>query len=275
MQRDHRREARRAAPAVRWILTATTWRCCSSPSPRPGHGLLSSRRCQIERRRREVRAGGRGGGGGGVGRDEADQGRRQELPEELHVTELFVLGNDECDDMYDFGLIDRACSAPLTRRSSTTRASATRGPLYVARNNKPPLLVGIVSWGYKCGSKKHPGVYMRVCYYDWIVSVSDGALCGEGGCPLYVLPPTACSSRTRTPIPTARPARTGTATTARSATSTPRPARWTRASPRTTRRTSSRTARSAASRRRRRAAAAGGCSAPTRTRIRRRRMERR
>ena len=117
-------------------------------------------------------------------------------PEELHVTELFVLDNDECDEMYEsFSLIDEGMLCAFDEEEFDDACLGdSGGPLYVPRNNKPPLLVGIVSWGYKCGSKKHPGVYTRVShYYDWIVSVSDGALCGEGGCSPYVLPPSACS----------------------------------------------------------------------------------
>jgi len=49
------------------------------------------------------------------------------------------------------------------------------GPLY-DRQNK--VLVGVISWGIRCGEAGHPGVYARVSSeYDWIV----GTICNNHG----------------------------------------------------------------------------------------------
>ena len=49
------------------------------------------------------------------------------------------------------------------------------GPIVSTRDNVP-VLVGIVSWGYKCNVEDYPGVYCDVSkFVDWISSETDNA----------------------------------------------------------------------------------------------------
>lgn len=47
------------------------------------------------------------------------------------------------------------------------------GPLLVQLPNRRWVIVGIVSWGLRCGEKDHPGIYTRVNkYISWVVENS-------------------------------------------------------------------------------------------------------
>jgi secreted trypsin-like serine protease len=50
------------------------------------------------------------------------------------------------------------------------------GPLMWPDENQY-YLMGVVSYGYKCGKANHPGVYTRVTHFvDWIVDKIDNSL---------------------------------------------------------------------------------------------------
>jgi secreted trypsin-like serine protease len=48
------------------------------------------------------------------------------------------------------------------------------GPLMIQLPNQRWIIVGIVSWGIRCGDPKHPGIYTRVNkYVEWIVENAE------------------------------------------------------------------------------------------------------
>ena len=47
------------------------------------------------------------------------------------------------------------------------------GPLLLQLPNRRWVVVGIVSWGVRCGEPNHPGIYTRVSTFtDWIINNS-------------------------------------------------------------------------------------------------------
>jgi serine protease 56 len=52
--------------------------------------------------------------------------------------------------------------------------SFSSGPLMIQLPNQRWIIVGIVSWGIRCGDPKHPGIYTRVNkYVEWIVENAE------------------------------------------------------------------------------------------------------
>lgn len=117
-------------------------------------------------------------------------------PKKGTALEVFGFGSKNrnrptvANQLYSARLIDRAgpkgaCgrygngynkSAMLCAGVPTGRSDACQGdsggPLTTATNNR--LLVGIVSWGDRCGSAKYPGVYTRVSTYAKLITKVTG-----------------------------------------------------------------------------------------------------
>nr|WP_319383284.1 serine protease [uncultured Roseibium sp.] len=102
----------------------------------------------------------------GWGVTEAGQGAKN-----LQEVSLPIISNETCRASYPNEVIDETqiCAAYSDgQRDSCSGDSG--GPLVVEIGNTGNFVqVGVVSWGYGCAEKGHPGVYARVAaYIDWI-----------------------------------------------------------------------------------------------------------
>lgn len=99
--------------------------------------------------------------GGGVG----------SLPSALQHVELKYISNASCKNEYGYDPVDitsnMMCAADFENGNAQDSCSGdSGGPLYDSENN---VLVGVVSWGYKCAEANYPGVYSRIsAQIDWI-----------------------------------------------------------------------------------------------------------
>ncbi|KAM7314535.1 proclotting enzyme [Ixodes scapularis] len=88
----------------------------------------------------------------------------------LQQVKLRVWNNSECDTKF-VQPITKAflCAGPLKEKGDSCQGDSG-GPLMVQdKNTKQWTLIGIVSWGIKCGEPGIPGIYTRVTeYLDFI-----------------------------------------------------------------------------------------------------------
>jgi hypothetical protein len=98
-------------------------------------------------------------------------------PDRLQQAELPVISQDSCSERLgvDFDPGSMICagvlaSSPSAQDGIDACMGDSGGPLVYFRDNEP-VLVGLVSWGYTCGSDKVWGVYTKVsAYTEWIRS---------------------------------------------------------------------------------------------------------
>jgi len=78
-----------------------------------------------------------------------------------------------CLDENDYVLDeDKVCGYNPNWESDTCQGDSGGGMVVHGRNNTPPELVGVVSYGEGCGDLKKPGIYARVQYFTgWIRSI--------------------------------------------------------------------------------------------------------
>lgn len=98
-------------------------------------------------------------------------GGTESLPTALQHVELKYISNTSCKNDYGYSSSDitsnMMCAADFENGSAQDACSGdSGGPLYDSENN---VLVGVVSWGYKCAEPDYPGVYSRISsQFDWI-----------------------------------------------------------------------------------------------------------
>ncbi|KAJ8388845.1 hypothetical protein AAFF_G00126010 [Aldrovandia affinis] len=86
--------------------------------------------------------------------------------DKLQCLEIPILSDRDCDNSYP-GMITPAmfCAGYLEGGKDSCQGDSG-GP--VVCNGK---LQGVVSWGYGCAERDHPGVYAKVCLFnDWLAS---------------------------------------------------------------------------------------------------------
>ncbi|KAG7457716.1 hypothetical protein MATL_G00230100 [Megalops atlanticus] len=86
--------------------------------------------------------------------------------DKLQCLEIPILSETDCDSSYP-GMITPAmfCAGYLEGGKDSCQGDSG-GP--VVCNGE---LQGVVSWGYGCAEKNHPGVYARVCMFnDWLAT---------------------------------------------------------------------------------------------------------
>uniref|UniRef100_A0A4W6BM38 trypsin n=1 Tax=Lates calcarifer TaxID=8187 RepID=A0A4W6BM38_LATCA len=91
-------------------------------------------------------------------------GQHHELQNKLQCLDIPILSDRDCDNSYP-GMITQAmfCAGYLEGGKDSCQGDSG-GP--VVCNGE---LQGVVSWGYGCAEKDHPGVYAKVCIFnDWL-----------------------------------------------------------------------------------------------------------
>jgi serine protease 56 len=79
-----------------------------------------------------------------------------------------VWNNTHCQSKYAHRILETVICAGETGLDSCQGDSG--GPLMVQLPNNRWTVVGIVSWGVRCGEEDHPGIYTRVSeYIQWII----------------------------------------------------------------------------------------------------------
>ncbi|PIE35765.1 MAG: hypothetical protein CSA54_05210 [Gammaproteobacteria bacterium] len=101
------------------------------------------------------------------------------FPMLLREVDLQVTDFGSCSDAYD-GLADSQICASVPGGGKDSCQGDSGGPL-IARTPEGPILVGIVSFGQKCGAATHPGVYTMVSAFgDFLSSRGDVETPGGG-----------------------------------------------------------------------------------------------
>ncbi|XP_030639320.1 trypsin-2 [Chanos chanos] len=85
-------------------------------------------------------------------------------PDKLQCLEIPILSDRDCDKSYPGMITDAMFCAGYLEGGKDSCQGDSGGP--VVCNGE---LQGIVSWGYGCAEKNHPGVYAKVCLFNqWI-----------------------------------------------------------------------------------------------------------
>ncbi|KAF2888716.1 hypothetical protein ILUMI_17457, partial [Ignelater luminosus] len=95
------------------------------------------------------------------------------LPAEemLNAVDVYIIEQSRCANMYeihDLMITDTMFCAGVEEGGKDACNFDSGGAIF-----EHELLIGIISWGHKCGEKNKPGVYVRVnLYKDWITKTS-------------------------------------------------------------------------------------------------------
>ncbi|UXI17402.1 NFU1 iron-sulfur cluster scaffold [Sarcoptes scabiei] len=89
-------------------------------------------------------------------------------PELLQVAQIPVVEREVCKKLYARGNLhpnnDMFCAGDINKGGLDACKGDSGGPAVLAG-----VQVGIVSWGYKCGDPRHPGVYTLVSHFvPWV-----------------------------------------------------------------------------------------------------------
>ncbi|KAL0985050.1 hypothetical protein UPYG_G00152270 [Umbra pygmaea] len=84
--------------------------------------------------------------------------------DKLQCLQLPILSSQDCENSYPGMITNSMFCAGFMEGGKDSCQGDSGGP--VVCNNQ---LQGIVSWGYGCAEKNHPGVYTKVCIFnDWL-----------------------------------------------------------------------------------------------------------
>ncbi|KAL7840467.1 hypothetical protein AOLI_G00257900 [Acnodon oligacanthus] len=85
-------------------------------------------------------------------------------PNKLQCLEIPILSDADCQNSYPGMITDSMFCAGYLEGGKDSCQGDSGGP--VVCNNE---LQGVVSWGYGCAEKNHPGVYAKVCkFISWL-----------------------------------------------------------------------------------------------------------
>lgn len=100
------------------------------------------------------------------------------VPNVLQVARLPVIGNKQCQDMYENSghmkiISDSFLCAGYANGGHDSCEGDSGGPLQVQRGDNKWVLVGTVSHGIKCAEPNLPGIYIRTtAYLPWIRAIT-------------------------------------------------------------------------------------------------------
>ena len=87
----------------------------------------------------------------------------------LREVSLPIWNNTDCSQAYSRNFSFNILCAGYREGGKDTCQGDSGGPLMLQGSNRKWMLVGIVSWGHRCGEPGFPGVYTRVSQYlAWI-----------------------------------------------------------------------------------------------------------
>lgn len=109
--------------------------------------------------------------------------RRGQPSNILLQVQIPVVSTDECNDAE---IYDNLINGDTMICAGSFREDACRGDSGNPLVNEDGVVVGIVSWGFRCGGAVHPGVYTRVSTFDDYIR--------EGVCALAVNAPCYCDN---------------------------------------------------------------------------------
>uniref|UniRef100_A0A8C4GRX2 trypsin n=1 Tax=Dicentrarchus labrax TaxID=13489 RepID=A0A8C4GRX2_DICLA len=93
-------------------------------------------------------------------------GQHHELQNKLQCLNIPILSFKDCDNSYPGMITDAMFCAGYLEGGKDSCQGDSGGP--VVCNGE---LQGVVSWGYGCAERDHPGVYAKVCIFnDWLES---------------------------------------------------------------------------------------------------------
>ena len=96
----------------------------------------------------------------------------EKYPNQLHAVDLQIADFKQCSTTYN-GLESSMICATSPKGDKDSCQGDSGGPL-VARTEKGSTVVGIVSFGDKCASKTHPGVYTKVSAFNKFIENNTG-----------------------------------------------------------------------------------------------------
>jgi secreted trypsin-like serine protease len=86
----------------------------------------------------------------------------------LMEVSLPIWKNEDCQQKYAHKIFDTVLCAGTGGKDACQGDSGS--PLMMQLPNRRWIVIGIVSWGVRCGEPNHPGIYTRVSQYiQWIV----------------------------------------------------------------------------------------------------------
>ncbi|XP_049524699.1 proclotting enzyme-like isoform X5 [Dermacentor silvarum] len=87
----------------------------------------------------------------------------------LREVKLVVWNNTECNDRFAQPITEVFLCAGPKRREGDACQGDSGGPLMVQSRSKQWTLIGVISWGIKCGEPGVPGIYTRISHFlDYI-----------------------------------------------------------------------------------------------------------
>ncbi len=89
--------------------------------------------------------------------------------DQLRQVSLPVWNNTSCDAAFSVAITELMLCAGNRKGGKDSCQGDSGGPLMLQGPNKRWMIIGVVSWGIKCGEPGYPGVYTRISeFVDWI-----------------------------------------------------------------------------------------------------------
>uniref|UniRef100_A0A182QS33 Phenoloxidase-activating factor 2 n=1 Tax=Anopheles farauti TaxID=69004 RepID=A0A182QS33_9DIPT len=88
----------------------------------------------------------------------------------LMEVKIPIWSNEQCQEVYVNRIYNTTLCAGEYEGGKDSCQGDSGGPLMIQLPNRRWAVVGVVSWGIRCGEANHPGIYTRVSsYVRWII----------------------------------------------------------------------------------------------------------